>query len=226
MNLLARGSAGDGRTSVTLSPVVDEDPPPSVDGRRARHAHRRPELLAAATDYVFEHGFGDLTIRPLAKELGITHRGLLHHFGSKEQLVAEILHELRGRDRRRIAEVGGRLTATGDDPIMIAWKRMSGKPYFNYWRAYFEVFGIALRDRARYGDFLDGVVAEWLELLTPLLLEAGCPPERTESLGTLILASFRGLYMDLLVTDDRRRADRAAAELAVATRLLIEGGGG
>ena len=174
---------------------------------------------------MFEHGLADLTIRPLAKELGITHRGLLHHFGSKEQLVAEILHELRGRDRQRIAELGGRLTATGDDPIMIAWKRMSGKPYFNYWRAYFEVFAIAVRDRAHYGHFLDGVVAEWLELLTPLLIEAGCPPERTDSLATLILASFRGLYMDLLVTGDRKRADRAAAELAVATRVLIAGSG-
>ncbi len=224
--MCARGSAGDGRTSVTLSPVADGDLPRAVDGRRARHAHRRPELLAAATDYVFEHGLADLTMRPLAEELGITHRGLLHHFGSKEQLVAEILHELRERDRQRIAEVGGRLTATCDDPIMIAWKRMSGKPYFNYWRAYFEVFGIALRDRARYGHFLDGVVAEWLELLTPLLIEAGCPPERTDSLGTLLLASFRGLYMDLLVTGDRKRADRAAAELAVGTRLLIDGSGG
>jgi hypothetical protein len=67
-------------------------------------------------------------------------------------------------------------SATGDDPIPIAWKRMSGKPYFSYRRAYFEVFGIALRDEARYGHFLDGFVAEWLELLTSLLIEAGCPP--------------------------------------------------
>lgn len=85
-----------------------------------------------------------------------------------------------------------------------------------------EVFGIALREQARYGHFLDGFVTEWLGLLRPLLIEAGCPPERSEPLGTLILGSFRGLYMDLLVTGDRQRADRAAAELAVATRLLID----
>src|SRR5271154_7591678 len=109
---LARAPRGDDLGPATPAPVVHEGSP-AVDGRRARHAHRRPELLAAATDYVFEHGLADLTMRPLAKELGITHRGLLHHFGSKEQLVAEILHELRGRDRGRIAEAGGRLTATG-----------------------------------------------------------------------------------------------------------------
>jgi AcrR family transcriptional regulator len=211
-----------GVTLATLPAVAQDDPPAAVDGRRARHAHRRPELLAAATDYVFEHGLAGLTIRPLAAELGITHRGLLHHFGSREQLVGEILHELRERDRRRIAEIGGGLNATGDDPILIAWKRMSGEPYFNYWRAYFEVFGIALRDQARYGHFLDGFVSEWLELLTPLLIEAGCPPERTESIGSLLLASFRGLWMDLLVTGERERVDRAAEDLAVATRVLID----
>ena len=193
-----------------------------MDGRRARHAHRRPELLASAADYVFEHGLAGLTIRPLAAELGLTHRGLLHHFGSKERLISEILSELRARDRRRIAELGGQLTATGDEPIMIAWRRMSGEPYFNYWQAYFEVFGIALRDRDRYGHFLEGFVSQWLELLEPLLIEAGCPPGSTDSLASLLLASFRGLYMDLLVTGDRERVDRAAVALAAATRLLIQ----
>jgi len=220
---LGRAPRGGGRRPVPPGPATLEDPP-SVDGRRARHARRRPELLAAATDYVFEHGLADLTMRPLASELGITHRGLLHHFGSKEQLVAEILHELRSRDHERTAELGGRLTATGEDPIMLTWNRMSGEPYLKYWRAFFEVFGIALRDQQRYGHFLDGLVSEWLEIMTPLLLEAGCPPERADSLGTLLLASFRGLYMDLLVTGDRKRADSAADELAAAIRLLLDAG--
>jgi hypothetical protein len=36
-----------------------------------------------------------------------------------------------------------------------------------------------LRDRARYGHFLEGFVNEWLEILEPLLIEAGCPPSST-----------------------------------------------
>jgi AcrR family transcriptional regulator len=199
-----------------------EDDERAADGRRTRHAHRRPELLAFATDYVFEHGLAGLTIRPLATELGLTHRGLLHHFGSKEQLISEIMSELRSRDRQHIAELGGQLTASGDDPIMIAWRRMSGEPYLNYWQTTLEVFGIALRDRPRYGHFLDGFIGDWLELLEPLLTDAGCSPGSTAPLATLLLAAFRGLYMDLLVTGDRDRADRAAAALATATRLLIQ----
>lgn len=196
-------------------------PAERIDGRSARYAHRRPELLAAATDYVFEHGLADLSIRPLAAALGISHRALLHHFGSKEELVGEILHELRDRDREMIAAEAKRLRPGDEDPILVAWRRMSDPSYHNYWRSYFEVFGIALRDPERYGSFLEGIVSEWLELLSPLLIDQGCDADRAEPLASLLLASFRGLYMDLLVSGDRARVDRAAADLAAGARLLI-----
>ncbi|RZI53447.1 MAG: TetR/AcrR family transcriptional regulator, partial [Pseudonocardia sp.] len=32
-----------------------------VDGRTLRYQHRRPELLAAATEYVLDHGIGDVS---------------------------------------------------------------------------------------------------------------------------------------------------------------------
>ena len=192
-----------------------------IDGRRARHAHRRPELLEAATDYVFEHGLTDLSIRPLAAELGISHRTLLHHFGSKQQLLAEILHELRKRDHRLIAAESERVNLDNEDPIGVAWRRMSSPPYDKYWRCFFEAYGIALKDPDRYRVFLEGIVSEWLEAIEPLLVEAGCEPSRATPLASLLLASFRGLFLDLLATRQRARVDRAAADLVAATRWLI-----
>jgi AcrR family transcriptional regulator len=195
--------------------------PERIDGRSRRYAHRRPELLAAATDYVFEHGLANLSIRPLAAALGISHRAVLHHFGSKEELIGEILHQLRERDRLMIAAEASELRSSDDDPILVAWRRMSDPTYHNYWRSYFEVFGIALRDPENYGGFLEGIVSEWLDLLGPLLIEEGCEPEEAEPIASLLLASFRGLYMDMLVSGDYTRVDRAAADLAHGIRLLI-----
>jgi AcrR family transcriptional regulator len=192
-----------------------------IDGRTRRYAHRRPELLAAATDYVFEHGLANLSIRPLAAALGISHRAVLHHFGSKEELIGEILHQLRERDRLMIAAEVTELRAGGDDPILVAWKRMSDPTYHSYWRFYFEVFGIALRDRENYGSFLEGIITEWLELLSPLLIEEGCDPAEAEPIASLLLASFRGLYMDMLVSGDQERVDRAAVDLARGIRLMM-----
>ena len=40
-----------------------------VDGRTLRYQHRRPELLAAATEYVLDNGIGDLSLRDMARAL-------------------------------------------------------------------------------------------------------------------------------------------------------------
>jgi AcrR family transcriptional regulator len=55
--------------------------------------------LEKAADYVLEHGLAGLSLRPLAKALATSARMLLYDFGSKEQLVNEILAEIRRRER-------------------------------------------------------------------------------------------------------------------------------
>jgi AcrR family transcriptional regulator len=62
----------------------------SQDGRRTRHEPRKQDLLAAAVEYVFEHGFSELSIRPLAAALGISHRTLLYHFHSNTNLPSPV----------------------------------------------------------------------------------------------------------------------------------------
>ena len=66
-----------------------------VDGRTLRYQHRRPELLAAAVEYILERGIAELSLRPMAKELGVTHATLLRHFGTKEALVLEVVKSIR-----------------------------------------------------------------------------------------------------------------------------------
>ncbi len=62
----------------------------------------REELLERCVDYVVANGISDLTLRPLAAALGTRAPVLLHHSGSKEQLVQEIL----GRVRDRLRTIG------------------------------------------------------------------------------------------------------------------------
>lgn len=60
---------------------------------------RRLELLDGAVDYVVANGISDLSLRPLAVALGTQAPVLLHHFGTKEQLVMEILGRVHDRVR-------------------------------------------------------------------------------------------------------------------------------
>lgn len=46
-------------------------------------------LLDGAVDYAVANGISDLSLRPLAAALGTQAPVLLHHFGTKEQLIVE-----------------------------------------------------------------------------------------------------------------------------------------
>jgi AcrR family transcriptional regulator len=50
------------------------------------------------------HGIGDLALRPLAKALKTNARMLIYHFGSREELLREILAGLRDRESGRVAQ--------------------------------------------------------------------------------------------------------------------------
>ena len=189
------------------------------DGRRMRHEPRKQDLLAATIDYVFEHGLSDLSIRPLAAALGISHRTLLYHFHSKEALVIEVLKEVRARERQFFAsqlrdEAPPSLVAF----VRAAWQRFLAPEYGPYFRLFFEVYGLALQHPSLYQGFLEGVVADWLPLIETMLLRDGCPADRASSLATLILSSVRGLQLDLLATGDRQRAEMAFGELLLMLR--------
>ena len=63
------------------------------------HLAPRDRLLAAAVDYAAQHGISDVSLRTLAAGLGTSHRMLIHHFGSKEGLLAAVVTEVERRQR-------------------------------------------------------------------------------------------------------------------------------
>ncbi|MFI5706628.1 TetR/AcrR family transcriptional regulator [Kribbella sp. NPDC051620] len=67
-----------------------------------RSASRRREILAAASAMFATKGFHKSSLQEVAAAAGITPAGLLHHFGSKDQLLTELLAH---RDASEIAEV-------------------------------------------------------------------------------------------------------------------------
>ncbi len=118
-----------------------------MDGRSRRHAGRRDALVVAASDYTFAHRLADLSLRPVADALGVSHRTLLHHFGTKERLVIAILREIRVRERLLLAAALHERLAAG---MRRTWERFAAPPHEGFFRLYFEVQGLALRDPVTY----------------------------------------------------------------------------
>jgi AcrR family transcriptional regulator len=158
---------------------------------------RRAALLDASIDYAARHGLADLSLRPLADAVGTQAPVLLHHFGSKEQLVAEILIGLQDRVRALGRAAEARRRRSG---LPSVWSWVSDPAHEQLMVAFFEAYAIALRQPDLHAAFLDTVVQDWLD--TPMAAV-------DDISATLAIAVVRGLALDRLTTHDRTRTDAA-----------------
>jgi AcrR family transcriptional regulator len=175
---------------------------------RPVNEQRRAELLDAAVDYAVKNGFSEVSWRQVAAGLQVSPTALVHHFGTKEQMLVAIL----GRLRERI------VVATNDRPggrvdlataARLAWKGASDPRRSGEYRLFFEVYGRALQAPQPFAEFLEHVVADWMLAL----VEAQGPdvaPETATRTATLVIATIRGLLLDLLATSDHERVADAA----------------
>lgn len=179
------------------------------DGRSTRHEARRRQLMDDAIRYVLDKGLADLSLRDMAEALGISHPTLLHHFGSKEELVERVLAEMRSRQLEQLREQHQRerrdVVAMLDD----AWAQVAAPQRLPFWRAFFEIYAVAAKHPQRHAEFLDSIVKPWLPLWISALVAHGLGRGRAESLATLVHASCRGLLLDLLTTGDHARVGKA-----------------
>jgi AcrR family transcriptional regulator len=175
---------------------------------RTRDERRRAALLEAAVDYVCEHGLADLSLRPLAKAVGSSPRVLLHYFTSKEDLVVEIIRAGRARQQAMVAELKLNDLAPREIAATL-WRQWSSPQWQALGRLSFEVYSLALHDRARFGDFLNRSIEDWLVALERCAPHPDASRAEIRSFATILIAGFRGFLLDLLGSGDRRRVDDA-----------------
>ena len=73
---------------------------------------RRRDILDAATDIFGAKGFTGGTLQEIADQVGMTHAGILHHFGSKDALLLEVL---KHRDETDVADLAEQHIPDGTD---------------------------------------------------------------------------------------------------------------
>lgn len=79
---------------------------------RPSKAERREEILAAATRVFGSKGYHAGSLVDVAEQVGITHAGVLHHFGSKDKLLWAVLEY---RDRVDVEHLEGQHIPGGLD---------------------------------------------------------------------------------------------------------------
>jgi AcrR family transcriptional regulator len=162
----------------------------------------KDRLLRAAIAYVAEHGVADLSLRGLAAAIGTSHRMLIYHFGSKEDLLIAVIRAVEDQQRQTLAALDIDASSPGD-VMRTMWQHISDPALWPNERLFFEMYGQALQGRPHTVDFLDGIVESWLEPITAMRVEQGVAPKMARAQARVDLAVTRGLLLDLLATGDR-----------------------
>lgn len=176
---------------------------PGTDG------DRRAQLVNAAVDYVAAHGIADLSLRGLGAAIGVSHRMLIHYFGSKEHLLVEIVRTSEQRQRDLLSRLRLEPGLSPADAARLLWQQLTDPRLAGQERLFFEIYGHALRGRPEAAPVLEGLVNDWLEPLVAAEVAAGADPVAARNRARLGLATVRGLLLDLLATGDRAGVNAA-----------------
>ncbi len=84
-------------------------------GPYAKTREKREEILETALTVIARDGYSRATVRELAEELGMSTTGLMHHFGSKESLLTEVLRRRDAMDS--LDDAGASLLAPTEDSL-------------------------------------------------------------------------------------------------------------
>jgi AcrR family transcriptional regulator len=163
---------------------------------RAPDLERRQELLDAVVKECAERGIGDRSLRDVAAAVGTSHRMLLHHFGSRNELLLAIVDEVERRQRALLPELPTEPAAA----IAAMWADLCRPERRPFERLFFECYARGVQGEQPFARMLPGAVDAWLT-------DDGTTDPALVRLG---LAVMRGLLLDLVATDNRRAVDAAA----------------
>jgi AcrR family transcriptional regulator len=199
------------------------------DVRRRASGATRTAILDAARQRLLADGFAGLSTRAVAEAAGVPLSQLHYHFGSKQQLILDLLG---AEDTRRLARQAEMYAE--DRPL---WQRYEQACDFleddlesGYVQVLQEMIAAGWSDRT-IGDRVRDLLQGWLDLITEVAREAEhrfgpLGPFPADEIAALLGQAFLGGEAMLLLGFDRRRwpVRSALRRFALLIRALEEGG--
>jgi AcrR family transcriptional regulator len=174
-------------------------------------ASPKDRLLEAVVESALAGGIADKSLRAIAEAAGTSHRMLIHHFGSKEGLLVEVIRAVEARQRALFAALEADPEEPAEDLGQAMWSRLRDPALAPQERLFFEVYGQALQGREWAKPLLPGVVEDWVAPLAALFTAAGQSPAQARVGARLGIAVTRGLLLDVLATGETAETDAAMA---------------
>lgn len=167
----------------------------------------RQELLDRVADYLADHGLGDTTLRPMAAALGTTPNRLMHHFGSKESLLAAALRRTEQRHLEIEQRWVERHPSLSQTEILRRWWKwmLASRSNLNQVRLGLEAVTLDATVTGLAGDVRAEQIGAWRVNIERRLIASGMPADDALIEASVLKAAFTGVTLDLLATGDRKR---------------------
>jgi AcrR family transcriptional regulator len=162
---------------------------------------RRRQLLDALIDEFADGGIGDRSLREVAAAVGTSHRMLLHHFGSREDLLLAVVEEVEHRQMGLLSE----LPADPAEGFAAMWADLHRPALRRLERLFFECYARAAQGEKPFARMIPDAVSGWLSAV-----DAAADGAADPAMVRLGLAATRGLLLDLVATNDDAGVDAAA----------------
>jgi len=172
---------------------------------------RRSELLHEIRHYIAGHGLADLSLSPMAAELGTSKRMLLYYFGSRAQLIHEALASSR-------PDVGGMFRDVTDHHDLRAaaqqlWEAITTGEQHRLIPMLFQLLSLATTRPAEYGELATDAIRAILDPIADAHRRLGASEDDARARASLLVSALRGLCQDRLVTGETERVDAAAQQV-------------
>ncbi len=180
-------------------------------GRRP-NPQRKVDLLSEIVDYILENGLSDLSLRPLAKELGTSTYTLTYQFGSKEAMVTDAVEHIDERQAERLASKD----AAGDSPeevLQNLWELSIDEQGRRWSQVMLEVATVTSRQPILFDTFEAKALNGRISHLAKAIADGPKANDADISKATSAIAAVNGLVLDVLLTGDMARTETALRSL-------------
>ena len=179
-------------------------------GRRP-NPQRKQDLLEDIVAYLGDNGLGEMSLRPLAKQLGTSTYTLTYQFGSKDQLLADAVDFAQARQLGVIGQwAAERPSVSAADLLRRYWEWAGRDDNLRIIRMLIEA--TTLGHNQPFAEVGQRAVQQWIGALSEALRRDGVTDD-VQRVATQAYATLVGLQVDLIATGDTGRVDRAFADL-------------
>ncbi|MEI8240099.1 MAG: TetR/AcrR family transcriptional regulator [Actinomycetota bacterium] len=190
---------------------------------RTPDLERRQELLDRIVVYLAENGLAQATLRPMAASLDVSINRLVHHFGTKEELLAAALRrsiDLQIEVQHGWMERNPQITMA--EMYRKWWKWINAsEANMAIVRLNYEAAALDTKVTGLAGTVRAEQIGVWRHEAQYHFEAEGLSRERAVLEASLAKATFTGLIIDLLATGERRRLNAIFEEFIERTQAAL-----